>query len=169
MRKLKWGWACSNYDKDNPDSCRFAVGYDISGAKLADKDIEYLLEHNRSSKMYTFTKKDSKEKYSAYLVISDGKLGRTWDTGRTCPLCGGKLKVSDKSWYCENWKNGCKFTVWKTVAGKKITDKNLEMLLKNKKTGVINGFTSKKGASFSAYLVLKEDGTVGFEFPKRKS
>lgn len=39
---------------------------------------------------------------------------------------------------------------------------------KDIKTDLIKGFTSKAGKPFDANLVLKEDKTVGFDFPPRK-
>ena len=32
---------------------------------------------------------------------------------RPCPVCGNPVVESEKSFGCSNWKNGCKFTIWK--------------------------------------------------------
>ena len=41
-----------------------------------------------------------------------------------------------------------------------------QKLLTTGKTGLLEGFISKRGRPFSAYLKL-EDGKIGFEFPER--
>lgn len=32
-----------------------------------------------------------------------------------CPNCGGVVLENSKSYYCRNWRNGCKFTIWKNA------------------------------------------------------
>ena len=32
-----------------------------------------------------------------------------------CPNCGGIVLENTKSFYCSNWRNGCKFTIWKNT------------------------------------------------------
>ncbi len=85
-----------------------------------------------------------------------------------CPKCGKGIVEYPKSYSCESGRNGCGFVVWKTVAGKAITKAQAVKLISKGKTDVIKGFTSKAGKPFDAHLVLKEDKTVGFEFPQRK-
>lgn len=85
-----------------------------------------------------------------------------------CPRCGKGIVEYPKSYSCESGRNGCGFVVWKTVAGKAITKAQAVKLISKGKTDVIKGFTSKAEKPFDAYLVLKEDKTVGFEFPQRK-
>lgn len=41
------------------------------------------------------------------------KKGKTNALGK-CPLCGGEIFENTKAYFCGNWKNGCRFTVWKT-------------------------------------------------------
>ena len=81
-----------------------------------------------------------------------------------CPLCGNDVIKNKKAYGCSNWKNGCKFTIWGIIAGKKITDNQIKDLLTKGKTNKIKGFKSKKGSKFDAYLKLLEDGSVKFEF-----
>lgn len=80
-----------------------------------------------------------------------------------CPLCGNDVIKNKKAFGCSNWKNGCKFTIWGIIAGKKITDNQAKDLLIKGKTNKIKGFKSKKGSKFDAYLKL-EDGLVKFQF-----
>lgn len=93
-----------------------------------------------------------------------------------CPVCGKPLKISEKSVYCSAYKDGCKFTIWREISGKKLTDKQLESLAKSiKKSGngyqsapsaKIAGFKSKKGTSFDARLQVTgiQNGRVEIKF-----
>ena len=81
-----------------------------------------------------------------------------------CPLCDGNVVAFQKAFSCVNWKDkGCKFAIWRQIAGKEVTEKMAKTLLNDGKTKVIKGFKSKAGKSFEAGLQL-EDGKVGFWF-----
>lgn len=78
-----------------------------------------------------------------------------------CPECGNDVIETEKAFGCTNWRNGCKFAVWKddkfiTSLGKKVTSQMVELLLKNGKVG-FRGLVSKKGTKFSAYLKYKKN------------
>ncbi len=45
-----------------------------------------------------------------------------------------------------------------------LTTEELTQLLKNRFTGLIEGFTSKAGSPFSAYLKLDEQNAIVFDF-----
>ena len=83
----------------------------------------------------------------------------------TCPLCASPLKENSKAIYCSHWNQdpACPFTVWKTIAGKTLTELQMKRLLQKGQTGLLRGFRSKQKKSFSANLVLK-DGKVEFKF-----
>jgi len=81
-----------------------------------------------------------------------------------CPFCGHSIVESPKAYGCSDWKNGCKFTVWKTIAGKAIGEETVKKLITEGRTEKMSGFKSKAGKDFSAALVIKKDQTVGFEF-----
>jgi len=74
-----------------------------------------------------------------------------------CPICGKPISVSPKAYGCSDWKNGCKFTIWKKIAGKNITVKTAQLLLEKGQTGVLKGFKSKAGKPFQARLKLAGD------------
>ena len=85
-----------------------------------------------------------------------------------CPACGKPVIENKLSFSCAGWKEGCKFTIWKTIAGKQITKAQAKKLLAKGKTGEIKGFTNKKGEAFDACLEMKKDQTIGFAFAARK-
>ncbi|MDQ0216054.1 DNA topoisomerase-3 [Oikeobacillus pervagus] len=73
-----------------------------------------------------------------------------------CPVCGHGVIEGQKGFGCSNWKNGCKFVIWKNdkflaTMKKKPTKTMVKSLLKN---GVVTvkGLTSKKGNKFDAVM-----------------
>ena len=80
-----------------------------------------------------------------------------------CPLCGAEVREQPKSYSCSGWKAGCKFAIWKTIAGKKISISMARTLLTKGQTSRLKGFKSKAGKAFDARLKLV-DGKVQFDF-----
>lgn len=92
------------------------------------------------------------------------------DSLGTCPRCKkGSIVEGKKAFGCSEYKNGCNFTIWKEIASKKLTEKNIKDLISKGKTTLIKGFKSSAGKEFEAYLVLDEkEFKVNFEFNKKK-
>ncbi|MCE5285312.1 MAG: type IA DNA topoisomerase [Pelosinus sp.] len=82
-----------------------------------------------------------------------------------CPECGSPVVQSLKTFGCSNWKNGCKFAIWKddryiTAFGKSVSPEMIKLLLKNGRVG-FRGLISKKGNKFAAYFYYKKDENTG--------
>lgn len=78
-----------------------------------------------------------------------------------CPLCGQPVIEKEKNFGCTNWKNGCKYTIWKndrfiSSFGKEVNKEMVIILLKNGKVG-FRKLKSKNGKYFSAYLRYEFD------------
>lgn len=99
--------------------------------------------------------------------VSKFKLKKDYKSDKTvvgqCPVCGKDIIESSKSFYCSGYKDGCKFSIWKTVAGKKLSKTNIKQLLENGITTEIKGFKSKSGKQFNAKLQIV-DGKIQFIF-----
>jgi DNA topoisomerase-3 len=80
-----------------------------------------------------------------------------------CPLCGSDVIEQEKSYGCSSWRSGCKFTIWKTIAGKRISSRTAQALLRRGTSQVLKGFKSKSGRAFDARLKL-DQGEVRFDF-----
>lgn len=87
-----------------------------------------------------------------------------------CPKCGRPMMESSRSWYCSGYaeENKCNFTIWKKISNKTISASAASALLHKGRTDLMKGFQSSQGREFSACLILKDDDTIGFEFPARK-
>ena len=80
-----------------------------------------------------------------------------------CPLCGSDVVEQPKSFGCSGWKQGCKFAIWKTIAGKAIGVRTAQALLKQGQTPVaprlpIEGRQPFRGAAEAG------GGEVRFDF-----
>lgn len=85
-----------------------------------------------------------------------------------CPFCGKPMKENDKSYYCTGYKDGCSFSIWKKIAGKKISKTTAKALIQKGFTGKLKGFTSKQGKSFEARLVVNSTTyKIEFKFDER--
>lgn len=81
-----------------------------------------------------------------------------------CPLCGSDVRRTKFGYGCIGYKeNGCKFSINMQICGRVIPMSAVRALLQNGKTQKLQGFISKKGNPFDAYLSL-ENGNVKFKF-----
>lgn len=81
----------------------------------------------------------------------------------TCPLCHSVVAESPKAYGCSNWRSGCTFVIWKSIAKKKISTAMAKTLLEKGETKVLKGFKSKAGKTFDAKLKLV-NSEVKFDF-----
>ncbi len=110
------------------------------------------------------------EKLAAPKNGSGGRRGRS--SGKpsgepvgACPKCGSPVVETKKAYGCSAWKEkGCKFAIWKTVAGKRISEPQAKELLAKGETKQLKGFKSKAGKPFDAALKLDEEYKVKFDF-----
>lgn len=89
------------------------------------------------------------------------------DSLGVCPACKkGFVREGTKAYGCSEYKNGCNFTIWKEIASKKLSKKNIEELINKGETSLIKGFKSSKGNEFNAFLFLDEEYKVQFKYEK---
>ena len=176
-----FGYGCANYDKENEESCKFSIGK-MAEKSLTEAQVKQLLTKGCTETIRGFKSKTGK-KFDAKIALmknEDNKVtGLKFDFNDLepvtvkdvkCPLCKGKIVVTPFGYGCENYKKddpkSCKFSIGK-IAGVKLKEKDVKLLLLEKKTPVISGFIAKTGMMFDAALKLTEDGKVEFDFPQR--
>ena len=82
-----------------------------------------------------------------------------------CPKCKeGQVVENAKAYRCSRYRDGCNFTIWKTVAGKRLTEKQAQLLMANGRTEKMQGFVSKAGKKFAAWLKFDDEFKLVFEF-----
>ncbi|MFD1021081.1 type IA DNA topoisomerase [Thalassobacillus hwangdonensis] len=83
-----------------------------------------------------------------------------------CPACSnGSIIDRYKFYACSGYKEGCKVTFPKRLAGKSLTPNMIKTLCEKKRTKVLKGFKGKK--PFSTALTLDEEYKITFDFAKK--
>lgn len=161
------GYGCSAWKS----GCQFVLWKEIYGVPVAKDMASQLLQNGRTVQSYAIKPDDAvfnaqltmnKQGEVAYSKTGAGRA-ETQEAIADCPLCNGKIVETPKAYSCSEWRNGCKMTIWKTIARKKISVAMAKKLLNNGETGPLKGFKSAKGAEFAANLKLVE-GKVEMEF-----
>lgn len=100
-------------------------------------------------------------------LLSCDKLFSHNSSDCTCPKCkGGKMQFYGKVVRCDN--PACGLPVFRTIAGKSLSDGELTDLLTAGRTKLLKGFKSKHGKSFDATIVFDADFNTTFVFPEVK-
>ena len=175
-------------------SCDFRSGKVILQRAIEREQMNKLLATGRTDLLQRFISRKGRP-FKAFLVLTDKKdVGFEFEkrepkskgerkpriatpkidfTGKQslgeCPKCGGNIFETENSYICEHSqsaKSPCKFRLSKTILGRDIPKEQAQKLLSSGKTDLLDGFISKRGRPFSAYLKV-EDGKVGFEFPEK--
>ncbi|MBO93534.1 MAG: hypothetical protein CMI32_01370 [Opitutales bacterium] len=89
----------------------------------------------------------------------------------SCPICDTEVLDTKDAVVCASHLSvsdgECRFRISKTLLGEEIPIEEFKKLLDEGKTSLLEGFHSpNRLTSFSATLILKEGGGLGFEFPK---
>ena len=164
MGNKEW-FSCSNYTK-NKSGCFFALStFGITDQNLREAingETNELNLRSSAGKEFTCILKvgiDNTSRKSSWIFTSDGE-----ESSYVCPKCHKNLLENEERLFCD-----CGFTIKKEFSGKKLDTTDLLNLLKNKTTGIIDGFYStKKHKSFKAELVITKDYKVEFKFEKKK-
>ena len=172
LKEGEKSYYCSNYSKDD-SGCKFGLSKVKGGVKISIAELKELLTEHQTKKSHEFVSKEGK-KFTAKLQLKDFKVEYLFEeklkkeTDLKCPSCGGKIIENDKSFVCEkhdyNDESSCQFSIWKTIAGRKLKSKELDQLISFGITDKLDGFiSSKSGKEFSAKLKLV-NGKIEFEF-----
>jgi DNA topoisomerase-3 len=86
----------------------------------------------------------------------------------SCPHCDTPVRARGPVFTCDTGR-ACPFVVFSTMSGRKISTRMVKELLSKGKTKPVKGFKSRAGKEFTAGLVVKEDGRVGFWFVDERS
>ena len=191
--ELGMSYVCENSVGPNK-TCDFRSGKVILQRSIDREQVNKLLTTGKTDLLDRFISRKGRP-FKAYLVLTDKKdVGFEFEkresktkrerkpkepvvkidfTGKEsvgkCPKCGGKIFETENSYICERSqadRKPCKFKLGKTILGRDIPKEQAQKLLVLGKTDLLEGFISKRGRPFSAYLKV-EDGKVSFEFPER--
>ncbi len=179
----------NNYQVQSGD---FKISKNIAGRRLTPEEVGVLLKEGRVGPLDDFISKTGK-RFSAMLQMGDDykitflfdnnrneeeesvekDMIRTAPTVAICPLCNADVHQTDLSFLCSQNKRvsdgSCNFRITRKILDKEIPLEELQKLVSEKKTGLLKGFVSRKTKRrFEANLILKDNGSIGFEFPQKK-
>ena len=132
-------------------------------AKLAAIERGQMNVNQFNSDIVEYTKHVTEEfLHSDLQPVMTGK-----QTVLECPLCHqGHIRIFDKVANCSNEK--CDFHIFRTVAGRKLTNSELTDLILKGQTRELSGFKGKDGKPFKAKLKRDDKGSVCFVFNQKK-
>jgi len=178
-------------------TCDFRSGKVILQQPIERAQMQKLLTGGKTDLLVKFISKKGRP-FKAFLALKDGKVSFEFEprparskkgaakepkepaakidftglpTVGKCPRCGGQVFATESAYLCEKSqadKRPCKFKLSKAILQQPIDAEQAAKLLVDGKSTLLNGFISKAGRPFPAYLVMDDMGKVTFEFPPRE-
>ena len=178
-------FACSS------PSCDFSIGKHPGSRTLEVEEVEQLLRDRTIGPLQGFISKMGRP-FAAVLKITpefklefdfgqanadDGSEEPVDFSGQTpvgaCPKCSARVFEQPMAYVCEKSvgpERSCDFRSGKVILQQPIERAQMEKLLAEGRTEVLRGFVSNRTRrKFSAFLVKKPDGAIGFEFEPREA
>lgn len=126
----------------------------------------------QSIKRYVCYIVDQSQKSQCKVIFAaDKKRGKTAaNVLGICPNCGGHILENSKGYYCSNWKQGCKFTIWKNGLenySADITPEFVSRILNDKE--IKNVEIMYNGLKSTADILLNKDNSGRLEVAGIKS
>jgi DNA topoisomerase-3 len=177
-----------NYKKYQCQKCDFSLWKIVAGRQMEISEMDELLTKRVLGPLQGFRSKMGRP-FAAIIKLTpefkpefdfgqqdaqDDATAAALDfTGREpvgkCPVCGSPVYEEGMNFICEKAarRQGCVFRTGKVILQRAIEREQVQKLLTNGRTDLLEKFISKKGRPFKAYLVVGEGGKVGFEFEAR--
>jgi DNA topoisomerase III len=177
-----------NYRRFACTKCEFSITKVPGGRAFEVEEVEKLLKDRELPMLDGFRSKMGRPFAAALRLTSDHKLefdfgqGKDDDDGEEidfsgeervgpCPKCASDVFETTTSFICEKTtgaNKSCDFRSGKVILQQPIEREQMEKLLLDGKTDLLTRFVSSRTRrAFKAFLVKKEDGTIGFEFEPR--
>lgn len=156
-------FVCTNHfiNADGRPRCSFSLPYDFRGGKITKEIVKDLIENGETDFLKMISHKGSP--YLCKLKAVPGKsivpIYQKLLLGLRCPVCGGEMVSTNRSYCCENYlKNPatCHFSVPHIMCKRNIRSHELAGMLEGG-TEVLDGFRSATGTSFSGFLDIDAD------------
>src|SRR4051812_30553889 len=176
-----------NYRKFQCQKCDFNLWKVTSGREWSPDEVAQLITKRVIGPLTGFRSRIGKP-FSAVMKLTD-ELKAEFDFGQDtrdggeapdfsaqeplgpCPKCGARVFEHGMAYTCEKAVGpgkSCDFRSGRMILQQPIEREQMQKLLATGRTDLLNGFVSKKGRRFKAFLVKNPDGKIGFEFQPRK-
>ncbi|UOF93580.1 MAG: DNA topoisomerase III [Bordetella sp.] len=176
-----------NYHRYACTQCDFSIGKHPGKRTFELEEVEQLLNSLELGPVKGFVSKAGRP-FSAMLRInSQHKL--EFDFGKhdeidelinysnadpvgKCPKCSSSVFEYKTNYMCEksiDFEKHCNFRISKIILQQEISRDQIEKLLRNGRTDLIDGFISKRtNKKFKVCLIFQKNGSIGFEFENSK-
>ena len=142
----------------------------VADKRIADVALtggwELALAKIATGEMNAFTFKHGIEVFATQITSELLKVQIQGSAPASCPKCGAPMAFYPKIAKCFN--SECQLVIFRTMAGKDLSDEQLKTLIEKGRTGVIKGFRKKDGDTFDASVALNADFKTEFTFEERK-
>lgn len=136
-------------------------------AMTAEWEVALQKIENRELDSFSFQTNMEKLAESITTELLQTSSIQTGQTKLVCPKCkGSQLIITENIVKCPDEK--CNWLQFRNVCGVKLSLKEIEHLVTNKKTSLIKGMKSKSGKKFDAFITLNNQSQSSFEFTKNK-
>ena len=179
-----------NYRRFTCERCAFSISKTPGGRQFEIEEVEALLRERTLGPLQGFRSKKGLPFAAILRIVFDEELKNfklEFDFGQDqsdqpvqvdfsgqqplgpCPKCGAAVYEQGMSYTCENSPlKKCDFRSGKVILRQEITPQQMQKLLAEGKTDLLEGFVSNRnGRKFKAYLAKQSDGKIGFEFAPR--
>ena len=176
-----------NYKKFQCQQCDFALWKIVASRQLEIPEVEELITKRVVGPLQGFRSKMGKP--FAAIIKLNAELKPEFDFGQQnqddataakadftgqeplgkCPECGSNVYENGMAYSCEKAarRQGCTFRMNKIILQRPMDKEQLQKLLTQGRTDLLDKFISRKGRPFKAFLVLGPDKKVGWEFEPR--
>ncbi|MCA1808343.1 MAG: DNA topoisomerase III [Kiritimatiellia bacterium] len=175
------GVVCETYKKFQCRTCDFSCWKTLAGRQFELEEMEQLIERREVGPLDNFRNQRGRV-FSALVRLND-QWQLNFDFGRDenedvaedfsgqqplgrCPKCGDEVFAGRRAYVCAKASGAaatCDFRTGATILRKVIEPEQIRKLLATGRTDLLEGFISKKGRPFRAFLAV-QDGQVKFEF-----
>ncbi|MCL2075784.1 MAG: DNA topoisomerase III [Betaproteobacteria bacterium] len=180
------GTVRETYKKFLCSACDFGLWKIVAGRQFDPLEIEELLTEKKLAPMTGFRSKMGRP-FVAGIRLNDASETE-FDFGQSapasdeegeafsgeplgkCPKCASSVYERGNAYVCEKSAHGgCDFRTGKVILQQAVERAETVKLLTEGRTSLLKGFVSARTRrKFSAFLVIGQDGKVGFEFEKRE-
>jgi len=167
--------------------CDFSISKTPAGRLLVVSEAETFIKEKKLGPLEGFRSKRGFP-FAGTIILKDYELKFDFESNEddnlaeltyeqkdvigNCPKCSGDVVVYKTSYTCSNsvGKNkSCNFKSGLTILQQTISIEQMSKLLQEGRTDLLDSFVSARTKrKFKAYLVLKEDKSIGFEFVRKQ-
>ncbi len=177
-----------NYKKFQCTHCDFSVWKVIASRRIEARELEQVIREGSIGPLQGFRSRIGRPFAAMLRLKDDFTLELDYGQNRAeddaaeavdfsdqtalgpCPKCGSGVYEHGLNYVCEKSlgpQRSCDFRTGKIILQREIEREQMSKLINEGKTDLLHRFISKKGRPFSAFLVKKPDGNIGFEFAPR--